>query len=219
MPFHAAMNTLGAVTPNTRAKCQEILDALHAARGVQLATVWGKGGGEHATGRALDLMVFGDTASGDWIADYVWTNRVRLGLGWQIWRQRIRNVNAGSYGPAGRWNPMENRGSSTNNHMDHPHIYFASDSYTPPSGGTPTPSKGRLVVPEINLKDAGNGSRLVTQPALAIKAMQRLLGVTADGLAGNDTRRALGDAQARAQLTVDFIWGPDTASALLDGRA
>lgn len=133
---------MGNVTPNTRAKAREVLEALYAAQGKDLMTLWGMGGPpEHSTGRAIDFMVPGDSKAGDFIADYVIANRARLGLGWVIWKQRIWNVGNGSYGPAGQWNWMENRGSWTQNHMDHPHVFFTSDAYTPKgSGPTPTPA-------------------------------------------------------------------------------
>lgn len=68
----------------------------------------------------------------------------------------------------------------------------------------------------IDLRRAGSGSALVRGPGVA--PMQRLLRVTADGLAGPKTRRALGAAQKRAGVAVDYMWGPATAAALLAGK-
>jgi peptidoglycan hydrolase-like protein with peptidoglycan-binding domain len=76
----------------------------------------------------------------------------------------------------------------------------------------PAPSKG-LNVKLIDLRDV---SPYVTGPN--IKPLQRLLGVPADGLAGPGTRAALGAAQRRARLAVDYIFGPNTAEALLAGK-
>lgn len=136
----AAMSYLGNVTGNTRNKCSEVLTALQAAQGKTLTHCWGMGGGEHGTGRAIDFMVFSDKAAGDFIANYLWANRSRLGVGWIIWQQKILSVSDGGYGPAGRWNWMEDRGNGTQNHYDHVHVLFFSDSYSAPSGSTPTPS-------------------------------------------------------------------------------
>lgn len=71
-----------------------------------------------------------------------------------------------------------------------------------------------LTVRNIDLRNAHR--TLVRGPG--VKPMQRLLGVTADGLGGGDTRAALGAAQKRAGLRVDYIFGPATAEALLAGK-
>lgn len=132
-----ALSTLGAVTPETRRKAEAIWLACHLALGRAPGVLWGIGvSSEHATGRALDLMTTqhgrgSDVAMGDWIAQHVIDNAAAYGLGHIIWRQRIWSTTPGGYGPAGRWNPMEDRGSTTENHMDHPHIYFTRDNYLP----------------------------------------------------------------------------------------
>lgn len=77
----------------------------------------------------------------------------------------------------------------------------------------PAPAPKELNVRLIDLRDV---SPYVTGPG--VKPMQRLLGVPADGLGGPGTRAALGAAQRRAHLAVDYIFGPDTAEALLAGK-
>ena len=127
---------LGRVTPQTRAIAQEVTDAA-AAVGYPVTVLWGMGGGEHATGRALDFMVShagslitDPQAAGNFIADYLWTHRDRLGLIHEIWRQRIRSTDP-RYSP-GQWVWMEDRGSPTENHYDHVHALF-NGVYTPPA--------------------------------------------------------------------------------------
>ena len=72
------------------------------------------GGGDHATGRALDIMV--DPATGDQIAAFLQKHRAELGIHYLIWQQRIwRPATSGS------WRGMSDRGSPTANHMDHVH--------------------------------------------------------------------------------------------------
>ena len=72
------------------------------------------GGGDHATGRALDIMV--DSATGDQIAAFLQKHRAELGIHYLIWEQRIwRPATSGS------WRGMSDRGSPTANHMDHVH--------------------------------------------------------------------------------------------------
>lgn len=74
------------------------------------------GGGEHATGRALDIMT--STDEGTEIADFARSHATELGVSEVIWRQRIWTVERGSEG----WRPMSSRGSATANHMDHVHV-------------------------------------------------------------------------------------------------
>lgn len=77
----------------------------------------------------------------------------------------------------------------------------------------PAPTTG-LTVKTIDLRNANKA--LVT--GAGVKPLQRLLGVTADGLGGSGTRTALGNAQKRCGETVDYIFGPATAEALLAGK-
>lgn len=77
---------------------------------------------------------------------------------------------------------------------------------------TPKPAGG-LDVKLIDLRDV---SPLVR--GAGVKPLQRLLGVPADGLGGPGTRAALGAAQRRCGLTVDYVFGPATAEALLAGK-
>lgn len=80
---------------------------------------------DHATGLALDLMVRGD--KGDRIAQCALANRQALGISYVIWEQRI------NYGSG--WERMENRGSDTENHVDHVHISFERGA----GSGDPSP--------------------------------------------------------------------------------
>lgn len=149
---------LGRVTPRTRALALEVLAAA-ARAGHVLGQVWGYNPAskpEHSSGRAIDFMC--GRAAGDWIADYLWTHRHRLGLKWMIWRQRIRSTTPGK---ATSWQPMADRGNTTQNHMDHVHAFF-DDTYTPaalaeapaPTPAAPTPgtatTKGGLSMSDID---------------------------------------------------------------------
>jgi hypothetical protein len=82
-------------------------------------SAWGGlrgGGGNHAVGRALDIVSTGSL--GDAVADYVRSNASRLGVSEVIWAQRIWTVQRSSEG----WRPMEDRGSATANHYTHVHV-------------------------------------------------------------------------------------------------
>lgn len=71
--------------------------------------------GEHSTGRALDVMT-SDKAKGDAVKDFVVDNASAIDLKWAIWQQKL-------WYPGGRSEKMADRGSPTQNHMDHVHIF------------------------------------------------------------------------------------------------
>ncbi|MDN5932288.1 MAG: hypothetical protein L0I24_14660 [Pseudonocardia sp.] len=74
------------------------------------------GTSDHPSGKAIDFMV--DRATGDQLADCALRNMDALGISYVIWEQRI-NTGSG-------WEPMEDRGGATANHMDHVHVSFDS---------------------------------------------------------------------------------------------
>jgi hypothetical protein len=82
-------------------------------------TVYGTlrgGGGDHGSGRAVDIMVSG--ARGWEVANFVRENYVALGVSYVIYSQSIWSVERGGEG----WRGMSNRGSATANHYDHVHV-------------------------------------------------------------------------------------------------
>ena len=74
------------------------------------------GGGDHGSGRAVDIMVSG--ARGWEIANFVRDNYVALGVSYVIYSQNIWSVERGGEG----WRGMSSRGSATANHYDHVHV-------------------------------------------------------------------------------------------------
>lgn len=82
------------------------------------------GGGEHATGRAIDIMVIGP--AGDAIAAFAQAHALELGISQVIYRQRIWTTQRGGDG----WRPMSDRGSVSANHMDHVHVTTYGNSGT-----------------------------------------------------------------------------------------
>ena len=69
-------------------------------------------------------------------------------------------------------------------------------------------------------QSAGGSSqpRAAASAGYDVRALQRKLGVTADGIVGPQTRRAIRRFQRRSGLTVDGVVGPATLEALrLDG--
>lgn len=72
--------------------------------------------GEHGQGRAIDIMVSGQTG---WeIAEFLRANYAELGIEYLIYAQKIWSVERGGEG----WRGMSNRGSATANHYDHVHV-------------------------------------------------------------------------------------------------
>jgi hypothetical protein len=90
-------------------------------------TRWGgrSGGGDHATGRALDIMVGNGNPIGNEIAAFLQKHRAELGIEYIIWKQRIWRPATSS-----SWRGMSNRGSATANHMDHVHVSTSGNSGT-----------------------------------------------------------------------------------------
>ena len=70
--------------------------------------------GEHSTGQAVDLMISG-RSQGDSVAAWVQAHAGEFNVKYVIWRQRY-------WEPGSSWDPMEDRGSPTANHMDHVHV-------------------------------------------------------------------------------------------------
>lgn len=136
---------LGKVDSATKSISKELYDAAKEA-GHEIWYMWGMGSSsEHATGRALDLMVRNEKA-GDWIRNYIWKHRKRLRLQHVIWEQHITSTVT----QPGVRRKMANRGSVTENHMDHVHVLFFKGSYQKP-GATEKPptSKPKKTVADI----------------------------------------------------------------------
>ncbi|MBE7323711.1 SH3 domain-containing protein [Nocardioides sp. Y6] len=72
--------------------------------------------GEHGQGRAVDIMVSGETG---WaIAEMLRANHASLGIEYLIYAQKIWSVERSGEG----WRGMSDRGSTTANHYDHVHV-------------------------------------------------------------------------------------------------
>jgi hypothetical protein len=84
------------------------------------------GGGEHPLGRACDFMLStggrlptaGEQARGDAIAAWAQAHAADYGVMYIIWQQRIWNPTRAREG----WRAMTDRGSVTEDHLDHVHI-------------------------------------------------------------------------------------------------
>jgi endonuclease/exonuclease/phosphatase (EEP) superfamily protein YafD len=87
----------------------------------------------HPAGLAADFMVplnAAGRAQGDRLAAYAKANAQKLGIDYIIWYQRIWSVARAGEG----WRPMEDRGSATENHLDHVHINVKPGASVQPVG-------------------------------------------------------------------------------------
>ena len=74
------------------------------------------GSTDHASGRAIDIMVSGSMG---WdVANFVRSNYAAFGVSYVIYSQQIWSVDRGGEG----WRWMSDRGSTTANHYDHVHV-------------------------------------------------------------------------------------------------
>ena len=117
-PTPAAVGSETSLTPDSVRAMR-----FAAAHWPQLRTIGGwrppDGYNEHSAGKAIDLMIpdwsRAGRALGDEIAQYFTDHAQDAGVAWIIWRQRIWTPGAG-------WQAMADRGSPTQNHMDHVHL-------------------------------------------------------------------------------------------------
>ncbi len=95
----------------------------------------------HPAGKAVDIMMPWPWAEprssqlGDQIAKWVMQNQTQLGVKYIIWKQRYWQPGMGT-AEAPQWKPMEDRGSPTENHMDHVHVSVLGSSGTGFGGAT-----------------------------------------------------------------------------------
>lgn len=136
---------LGPVKPNIPHIARELITQAAGTGLGEFSTLYGYSASsvpEHSAGLAIDFMVYAPgnrsilTPLGDWAADYLWHHRDRLGLRWEIWRQRVRST---SPGKPGTWVAMADRGSATQNHYDHVHAFFWEKAYVGISAPPPPP--------------------------------------------------------------------------------
>lgn len=114
-------SSLNKLEPNGKAAVLEV-----RANFPQITTIYGwrsssAYSSDHPNGRAIDIMIpsyKSNKALGDEIAQYFIDNGKRLHVTYILWRQRSYTLSRGS------WKAMEDRGSDTQNHMNHVHVSF-----------------------------------------------------------------------------------------------
>lgn len=120
--------TPGGLTPNA-AQLQQVLQQMFP--GLQVNANVGRQDkfGEHGSGEALDIMVGNNRVLGEQLNRWLLQNAESFGLQYNLWRQA-------EWRPSGEVRPMDDRGSPTQNHMDHIHARVrpgeaASGNYMP----------------------------------------------------------------------------------------
>lgn len=113
-------NSAGPVHQRTQAAADSVFANVP---GAQLITFGGTRSSAidpngHPSGNAIDYMVMGDSRLGEAIVAYNVGHWAELGVEYVIWQQRIKTSANGG------WQLMEDRGSPTQNHMDHVHVNY-----------------------------------------------------------------------------------------------
>lgn len=108
----------GGLTPWTVAMRRAVVASFHRPDGSVGCYRTAEDGGEHPRGRACDVMVYEDKATGDQVAQWVQAHAGSLHIKYVIWQQAIWSPARASEG----WRGMPDRGGATANHRDHVHV-------------------------------------------------------------------------------------------------
>jgi hypothetical protein len=113
-------NSAGGVRPQAQAAANAVVSNVPGAGGITIGGTRASAAdpGGHPSGLALDYMVGSDAGLGDAIVAYHIAHWDELGVEYIIWQQRMLSS------PGSSWKMMEDRGGSTANHMDHPHVNY-----------------------------------------------------------------------------------------------
>jgi hypothetical protein len=113
-------NSSGSVKPQAQAAANMVVSNVPGASSITIGGTRPSATDPdgHPSGLALDYMVNSDSALGDAIVAYHIAHWDELGVEYVIWEQRMLSS------PSGAWKKMEDRGSPTANHMDHPHVNY-----------------------------------------------------------------------------------------------
>lgn len=185
---------------------------------------------DHPTGHALDLMVGENKALGDQINSFLQGNAKALGIQYTIWQQMIQQA-------GGDPSLMADRGSATQNHMDHVHVTTSDVSFqnslidpnavNPSSavhglGSQPGPNLSDLTPEELKQFNETQGLSLQTQDQMLAELRRgnssldtALTAGQADGATTDQQIAALNELQKTIDTTnTDTPGGRSQAQAL-----
>jgi len=220
MPTTKALETIGDVTPSTKALAARVVTALEASTKYTVDTCWGydadPNNTEHHSRLAVDFMV--SKAGGKWITDYLWAHRVEFGLVHMIHLQRIKSTRVSP----GVWRSMDDRGSTTANHMDHVHVLFDGTAATiaprptvsrKPAAPTFPGRPGTFYGPKAKGGNPGYSRYLAQWQKQMIRRGWAFPDHGADGYYGDETAAVAKAFQEEKGLEVDELIGAETWAA------
>lgn len=175
------------------------------------------GYGEHSSGNALDIMIpswqSADGVSlGNTVASFLAANKDTLPVYGMIWQQK-------SYGYGGSWGgkAMEDRGSPTQNHMDHIHVWLGNGQKGAGAASTAVPTSG-LKLPGGGISSpggfgsggSGSGGYSVGGKTISAASRDKQLGSKRDALEkaerDNDlAKRELETAKAEGKTKAETL--------------
>lgn len=206
-----ALDYMGNVKPSVKAKAGEVLNKVNGAS--TITHVWGYSSDvsntEHHSGLAADFMVFTNKPLGDFIYQYLWTNRVRLGIQHIIWQQTITST---VVSPGVR-RQMADRGNSTANHMDHVHVLFFDTAYVAPVV-KPVPQPVPRPTPTAILRNGSTGRSVQLLQAGLNRVFPAYSHLATDGVFGPATAHVVVEFQTRSGIVDDGVVGPITRAKL-----
>lgn len=111
---------------------------------------------EHSSGQALDLMIPGwntpqGKALGDQVSNFLMQNAGALGLDYTIWQH-------GQHNPDGSFQMYADRGSPTQNHMDHVHAHALASGYPGKDTQYSLPAQLQAILSGLGAGGAGGGA-------------------------------------------------------------
>jgi hypothetical protein len=155
--------------------------------------------------------VFSDKPLGDRIYNYLWANRGRLGVKHIIWQQSITSTVV----DPGVRRAMADRGSPTENHMDHVHVLFFDKAYVAPNATSPTkPTAKPVSKSSTYLRRGVKGNAVRSLQSGLNRVFPAYSHLALDGDFGPATERVVREFQKRVHIDVDGIVGPDTRAHL-----
>jgi hypothetical protein len=191
----------GATVPAPRPHVQAFADAIFEKFGTPSGTY---NGHDPTPDRALDT--FASKAQGDGIVQFGIANWDLFGLMYHIWRQMINSQD----GRGWRW--MGDRGSPTQNHMDHVHDSF--NEWGPAVPGTSEPAAPALTCEEQIWMQGDEGDCVI---GIQDHLNRYDAGLVVDGDYGPATRAAVTKFQQVHGLAPDGVVGLKTWPVLISG--
>ncbi|WP_169332544.1 phage tail tip lysozyme [Corynebacterium mastitidis] len=168
---------------------------------------------DHPSGRAIDVMIPNYSSVegkvlGDEVYDFIWQHGEEYNVEYTIWQQKYDNKGDGG-------SVMEDRGSDTENHLDHVHVTTDGSGYSG-RGQQNRKGKGGSASPEYGCRRGGTASAGSVQPNEHGAVIPTIGQYTSPFTTGPRQDVAQGDA---AHKGIDIANEPGTSIyAFMDGK-